>query len=307
MRAKRVLLILLVCVLALLLFSGTALAKDQSAGNVKPVVSTSWLAGNLGKPGLVVIDMRTSDSYAGGHIPGSINLPLFPNWAVAVPGVDPPPWMELPPTEDLLATIGVAGITLSSTVVVVGEIELLPQPPAPRFANLSDTTRVATTLVYAGVKKVAILEGGYPKWNGEGRPTDTVVPVVDPVDYDSEVMEEAFVDMAYVEARIVGGGATIVDARDLADYEIDSIPTALSLPASLIWESDGTYESTGKLRGMALDVIGPFKHDEVIVYCGVGGYASSWWFVLTEVLGYRNVKLYDGSWQEWTFFHPPAS
>jgi len=316
MKANRVLLFLLVCGLGLLVFSGTALAtKNQSVGNVQPIVSTSWLAGNLGKPGLVVVDIRTPDplipgsGYPAGHIPGAISLPLDTNWAVNLPGptAGPPPHTELPSKEALFITLGANGITPSSTVVVVGDTaELLPSPPKPLYGNLADTTRVATTLIYAGVKKVAVLEGGYPKWAEEGRPTDTVVPHVEPVEYESEVLDEAFVDMGYVETQAVPGGSSIIiDARDLdPDYAGGHIPTALSLPAASIWESDRTYKSTGKLRGMALDVIGPFKRTEVIVYCGVGGYASSWWFVLTQVLGYQNVKIYDGSWEEWAPNHP---
>jgi thiosulfate/3-mercaptopyruvate sulfurtransferase len=50
---------------------------------------------------------------------------------------------------------------------------------------------------------------------------------------------------------------------------------------------------------MAAGVVGGPRSQEIIVYCGVGGYASSWWFVLTQVLGYENVKIYDGSAQEW--------
>jgi thiosulfate/3-mercaptopyruvate sulfurtransferase len=70
-----------------------------------------------------------------------------------------------------------------------------------------------------------------------------------------------------------------------------------------MWKSnpDGTYAYRDKstLGAMASGVIGKHRDKEIIVYCGVGGYASSWWFVLTQVLGYDNVRIFDGSAQEW--------
>jgi len=66
-----------------------------------------------------------------------------------------------------------------------------------------------------------------------------------------------------------------------------------------MFSKDGTYLKESDLRAMAEGVIGPNNSKEIIVYCGVGGYASTWWYVLTQILGYRNVKLYDGSMEEW--------
>jgi thiosulfate/3-mercaptopyruvate sulfurtransferase len=84
------------------------------------------------------------------------------------------------------------------------------------------------------------------------------------------------------------------------------IPNAKSLPTPSIWNQnpDGTYtyKDAKTLSKMTLGVIGESvdsRTQEIIVYCGVGGYASSCWFVMTQVLGYQNVKIYDGSAQEW--------
>lgn len=87
------------------------------------------------------------------------------------------------------------------------------------------------------------------------------------------------------------------------------IPTAVNLPTPNLWsittDTEGnaayiTYKDVGTLKEMASNVVGRAKGREIIVYCGVGGYTSTLYFVLSKVLGYKNVKFYDGSAQEWT-------
>jgi thiosulfate/3-mercaptopyruvate sulfurtransferase len=176
---------------------------------------------------------------------------------------------------------------------------------------LANATRVADTLIYAGLKSVAILDGGYPKWVAEKRPTTKEAAARKSVKYQGEVNKAMFVPMDYVKKQV--GKAVIIDARDSNVYsggivepfakKPGHIPTAKSLPAPWIWNEnpDGTYtyKDSETLGTMAAGVVGGPRSQEIIVYCGVGGYASSWWFVLTQVLGYENVKIYDGSAQEW--------
>jgi thiosulfate/3-mercaptopyruvate sulfurtransferase len=77
------------------------------------------------------------------------------------------------------------------------------------------------------------------------------------------------------------------------------IPGAYSLPVIWVWEPDGTYRPADLIAGMATGAIGDDRGREVITYCGVGGYASTWWYLLTQVLGYTDVKIYDGSMEAW--------
>ena len=155
--------------------------------------------------------------------------------------------------------------------------------------------------------------GGFPKWEAEGRATveDPATPT--PTSYGGEFLNDVIVSTEYVEEQIHIRSSVIVDARDLEVYlgKVDEpdwapgayghIPTARALPTPWIWTTDdgGVYRRTLALRLMAAAVVGVKKDREIIVYCGVGGYASSWWYVLTQVLGYRNVKFYDGSSQAW--------
>lgn len=317
--------------IASLFLGGYAHAKHTPpwARTFSPIVSTDWLERNLYRKNLVILDIRSEGEYAEGHIPGSINEPFvtgfgscggpISNWIIET---DDCLWLEVPGATDLFSTIGNLGITRDSRVVIV----TAPADPSisPPEYGLANATRVALTLIYAGVKKVAILDGGYPKWvedypDPEDNPVQPTSPV--PRSYWGKVKDAMFVSAEYVENHI--GKAVIIDARDAIVYfgvEVEPwapsendrghIPSARSLPAPWIWdinpdETYYTYKDREALNKMASRVIcdpcGYKGHgdQEIIVYCGVGGYASSWWFVLTQVLGYKNVKVYDGSAQEW--------
>ena len=270
---------------------------------VSPLVSTDWLGANIGDPKLVILDVRISDDYVAGHIPNAVNVPFvvpFSAWITMKDDL----LLELPDKADLFNAIGSAGIKSDSLVVVVGGA-------GDTFA-LAGITRVADTLLYAGVKNVAILDGGYDKWVKEGKTvsTEPVMPTL--VAYTGEVNEAMFVSKDYVAKKIKK--SVIADARDADVYfgvrleeawtsRLGHIPSAKSLPAPWLWtfaEGVGTYKNIDELREMASGIIGKDASKEIIVYCGVGGYASTAWFVLQEVLGYTNVKVYDGSAQEWT-------
>jgi thiosulfate/3-mercaptopyruvate sulfurtransferase len=304
--------------LASLFLTGYAYAKHVPpwTRTIDPIVSTDWLFANTAE--VVTLDIRSPADYAAGHIPGSINEPFVTafdpckgpssNWIV---GSDDCLWLQVPDVNNLLITIGNLGILRDSRVVVV----TAPNPGEPPFYGFANATRVALTLIYAGVKNVAILDGGYPKWAVELRPISTVPTNATPVTYQPKVNKEMFVSVEYVRKHI--GKAVIVDARDAEVYfgvtiedfapKEGHIPHARSLPTPWMWKlnPDGTYtyKDTETLGAMASGVVGRYKGIEAIVYCGVGGYASSWWFVLTQVLGYNNVKIFDGSAQEWVRYY----
>ncbi|MFX1319936.1 MAG: sulfurtransferase, partial [Promethearchaeota archaeon] len=293
-------------------------------------VSTHWLYKQLDHPRLVIIDVRSDDLYAANHIPGAISI-NGSRWITNPPfGLDVP-WMELPDADYLFNLLGSHGIRANSKVVVVGSTSgPLTVPPIGLY-NIADITRVAMTLVYAGVNHVGILDGGYEAWESDGYPVTQELPVMTPVPFNGRVKESMIVDTEYVESRL--GKAILVDARDAIVYSgvvvepwppnptPGHIPGAKNLPAPLLWSletnEDGTWLYSAKyydiaiLREMASQIVGRSRGGwhwccwhrcdrEIIVYCGVGGYASTVFFVLSEVLGYRNVRVYDGSWQAWT-------
>jgi thiosulfate/3-mercaptopyruvate sulfurtransferase len=279
--------------------------RDAAAGPARaidPFVSVDWLEEHLGSTGPVVLDLRSAADYVAGHIPGSISVPFSSDsaWARPADGLG----FELPPQDDLFKTIGDCGISGDSVVVLVGGVSQAGYP-------MVDTARVGTTLIYAGVQNVAILQGGFHAWSDKGLPVTTDVPQPEPVTYSGMVDESIFASTDYVEQQI--GVATILDTRSAEVYSgamIDPvapkaghIPTAKSLPTQSAWRTGGTYAPDATLEQLAAGVLGSDKDQPVIVYCTYGGTASCWWFVLTQVLGYRDVELYDGSAQAWVKDH----
>ena len=182
-------------------------------------------------------------------------------------------------------------------------------PPVIPYLSLGSPGRVALALAYAGLKRAAILDGAFEKRVSEGKPVTTESTRITPVLYTYRCARDLFVDMEEVENSL--GEIVLVDARDADVYagaviepwstKPGHIPTAVSLPASSLWNTaDGTYKSKAEIKAAAEAVIGTCKKRDIVVYCGVGGYAGTVWFALTRILNYKNVKVYDGSAQEWT-------
>jgi len=293
-------------------------AYAGDARGIEPIVSTDWLSAHSAE--VVILDIRSPADYAAGHIPGSINEPFVTafdptcrgpssHW---INGSDECLWLQLPEKEDLFKTIGNLGITKDSLVVIV----TAPNPNEPPYFGLANATRVADTLIYAGVKNVAILDGGYLKWVAERKSTSKDVPKVNPTTYSDKVNKEMFVSLDSVRKRT--GKTILIDARDAEVYfgaaiepfapKAGHIPAARSLPTPWMWQelktedktyTYYTYKDRKILKAMASGVIGGDVNKKIMVYCGVGGYASSWWFVLTQILGYKNARIFDGSAQEW--------
>lgn len=282
-----------------LVFSFAAACGGE--GTIAPIISTEWLEENLDLENLVIIDIRSAGAYAEGHIPKAVNVPLempFSAWTTTRNGL----LVEVPDDAGLFSMIGACGINGDSLVVIVaGSAETAPPSP-PVYA-----TRAACTLIYAGIENVAILDGGFSKWAAEKRVVTDVLPTVKPVAYNGKVNQEIFVSQDYLKEQLKK--AVIIDTRDPAVYfgvkadpnapKAGHIPAARSLPASWLWNEDGTFKSREVLDAMAAGVIGKQGKEEVILYCSTGTSATSWWFVLSRVLGYEKVRLYDGSANEW--------
>ncbi len=263
--------------------------------SLAPLVSTGWLEDNCRSDELVVVDISIEETYKAGHIPCSINIP-FARWAVERNGLS----LELPEKEELFAILGECGLNRGSSVVVVNNVDTL--------YSRADAARTAMTMIYAGITNVAVLDGGYEKWLRENRSLSDKVSEQTGTGYHGEVNEEMFVSWDYVLRKI--GKSIIADARTADVYSgrvqepmaerAGHVPSAKNLSASLLFTEEGVYKKTDDLRTIAAGVVGDNSSQEIILYCGVGGFASAWWFVLTQVLDYDNVKIYDGSAQEWT-------
>ncbi len=279
----------LIPLLVLLLFT------PAPAQEIAPIVSTEWLAANIDNPRLVALDIRKIEDYQEGHIPGALSA-YYGMWTASKEGQH----TEFPPEDDLFDAIGDLGIRSDSLVVIVCKTyHCFYQVMAPR---------VLCTLQYAGLTNLSILDGGQEKWVKEGRALSTVPVKPAKTIYKGKLNKEYHVGKDYVAGRL--GKATFVDVREPSLFtgktkqefveKAGHIPGAVNLPASAAYTKQGTFKSREELERLAIAAVGTDKTRELITYCDAGRCCPTWAFILMRVLGYKNVKLYDGSFEEWT-------
>ncbi|MDX9957862.1 MAG: sulfurtransferase [Clostridia bacterium] len=263
-----------------------ALAAPVFARGIDPVVSAEWLEANLDN--VVVVDMRKIDEYKAGHVPGAVSLlGLY----VPMAGLS----NEVPEADELSELLAEAGIDAKSKVVVV-------ETDGARFAW---ATRAAWTLVYAGVADVAVLDGGFAAWTKASKRVATGLEFKDETDFEVKFVPGYFADKAYVLKNLKS--AQIVDVRAYDNYfgvtkqgfveQFGHIPGAMMLPASWIVGADGLVKAKAELEAMvAAQRIS--NRQEMVIHCDSGVLATAWWWILTQQLGWTNVRSYDGSAQE---------
>ncbi len=283
-------LVYLSALLALIL----ALPLTAGARDITPIVSTDWLQENLSNARLVVIDVRKVEEYKAGHIPGAVNV-FYGTWAIKKGSL----LNELPAADDLMDAVGNAGIGSDSLVVVVGKMDA----PTDRV----DLTRVAWTLKYAGLENVSLLDGGQNKWVKEGKTLSTDAPKVKAKPFKGKLNRNLFVNKDYVKSSL--GKAMLVDVRESDFYagkkklpfvdRMGHLPGAVNLPTSYAYNPDGTFKTIPELSAMISINIGDDKSKEIITYCDTGKFCTAWSFLVSELFGYTNVKVYDGSSQDW--------
>jgi thiosulfate/3-mercaptopyruvate sulfurtransferase len=286
--------------MALMVF---ALASPARAETMTPLVSTGWLKQHLKDADVVVLDIRSAidgggaEAYAAGHIPGAVHSDYDKaGWRVTRNGV---PFM-LPTVAELEKLIGETGIDEDTHVVVV--------PAGVHFTDFGSAARTYWTLKVAGVAKVSILDGGYAAWAAERNAVETGASEPSPKIFTATLNKSLFVDAREVEAIERDGGATLVDARPASFFAgrekapaaqgYGHIPGAVSLDSATFYAAaTNRLRPQAELASLAASAVpaGP-----TVAYCNTGHWASTDWFVLSEILGRKDVKLYYGSMVDWT-------
>ena len=261
---------------------------------VPPVVTIKWLLENKANPSLVIVDIRKVEEYREGHIPGSVNL-TYSAWRTMENGIT----CQLPLKDDIEENLGSAGIGQGSIVVIAGKTETDLDRARP--------ARVAWTMKYAGINKVAILDGGYTRWTGEGNPVEKGWVKATPKPFCCKWNERVLCSKDCLKEK--AGRVAIVDTRlhsyftgevkDPGAAKQGHIPGSVNLPYTLAFNEDGTYVSREKLAGPAVRAVGKDTKKEIVLLCCTGRFSPTWWFMLGEVLGYEKVSIFDGSIEEW--------
>jgi len=268
-------------------------ALDLSPLKIPGLVETDWLNTNLGKPGLKIIDLRTQPEYNSGHIPGSLSLNLE-SLRGLVRGVP----SSLLPVAMLAEHFSLMGVRPDDFVVLVCT------------DKLQDATLVGMACERLQHSRYGMLRGGFPKWQAEKCPLDTIFPSIKPSHYPVPERPETFtVTAREVLTAINKPGTIILDVRS-ADYFTGKkqdeargghIPGAINRPFSEDVATVDTYNAfkpIDALRGIYGKLI-PTKETPVIVHCRTGHQASQTYFVLVRLLGYSDVTWYDAGWTEW--------
>jgi thiosulfate/3-mercaptopyruvate sulfurtransferase len=261
------------------------------------LVTTSWLAEHLGEAELVVAEVdENTDLYEEGHIPGAVKL----HWR---DDLQDPVERDIVDRETFERVLGDRGIGNDSTVVLYGD------------KNNWFAAYAYWYLKVYGHADVRILDGGRQKWIDEGRDLTTEVPSPTSRSYAAAERDETI--RAYrdqVREWLEAGGVALVDVRSPGEFAGDliappgyeqegaqragHIPTAVSIPWASAVNDDGTFKPADELREL-YGGKGVTAAQPVTAYCRIGERSAHTWFVLSELLGYEDVRNYDGSWTEW--------
>jgi thiosulfate/3-mercaptopyruvate sulfurtransferase len=275
----------------------TSETRFQDYAHPEVLVTTQWVAEHTDDPGVRILE---SDEdlllYEMGHIPGALKL----DWQTQ---------MQQPVIRDFVDRAGFEqlcrerGIANDTHVVFYGD------------RNNWYATYGYWLFRYFGHDDVRVMDGGRAKWEAEGRPMTREVPTYPATGYTAKEPDgsiRAFRDD--VMAQIQAGDPALVDVRSPQEYtgellhavgypqegaqRAGHIKGAQNIPWGSAVNEDGTFKSADELRAL-YGSKGITADKPVIAYCRIGERSSHTWFVLRELLGYPDVRNYDGSWTEW--------
>jgi thiosulfate/3-mercaptopyruvate sulfurtransferase len=265
----------------------------------KWLVTTDWLADNLGDPALVVLDgsyylpamRRDADAeYLAGHIPGALRFDID---EVADTKTDLP--HMLPTAAAFAAAVGKLGIGDDDTIVAYDGHGMFASP------------RVWFTFRLFGAENIYILEGGLPKWKAEGRPLESAALIRPAKSFSTRKDVDAVATLDRVRRAVAESSAQVIDARPADRFRGEAaeprpglrsghIPGSFNVPSTMVVEN-GLLAPQERLRA-AFAAGGVDLDKPVITSCGSGVSAAILWLAL-DALGRAPEALYDGSWAEW--------
>jgi len=272
---------------------------ERGYAHPEVLVDTQWVADHLNDPNVRIIESDEDPLlYASGHIPGAVEV----DWVRDLNDPVRRDYIDKARFEELMSRIGV---TPEMTVVFYGD------------KNNWWATYAFWVFQLFGHTNAKIMDGGRLKWEKEGRPLVREVPSYPRTQYVAKERDDsrirAFRDqvLKHMEAR-----KPLVDVRSPEEFRGERthmpeypqegvlrgghIPGAKNMPwARAVNPEDGTFKPAAELRQLYVEQLGLKPEDEIITYCRIGERSSHTWFVLTYLLGFPNVRNYDGSWTEW--------
>ena len=260
------------------------------------LVETDWVASHLEDPQVRLVE---SDEdyllYETGHLPRAVKVDWFTT-------LQHPVRRDFLNREEFEALCRTSGIANDTTIIFYGDKNNW-------FACYS-----FWLFEYYGHQKMKIMNGGRAKWMAEGRPMTNEVPRFSPTNYQAKEPDSSIRAFRDEVLKQVQEKRPLVDVRSPQEFTGEllhmpnypqegaqrggHIPGAVNVPWSKAVREDGTFKSEEELRQI-YESVGARPDEKIIAYCRIGERSSHTWFVLKYLLGYPNVKNYDGSWTEW--------
>ncbi len=272
--------------------------SSRGYANADKLVSTEWVAARLSDDNVRIIESNEDPLlYPSGHIPGAVEV----DW---VKDLNDPLRRDYLGKSGFEALAGRIGITPETTVIFYGD-----------KSNWWATYALWVFELF-NHSNAKIMDGGRLKWVEEGRELTREAPSISPSSYSAPERDDsqirAFRDAVLQHTQEAG---QLVDVRSPAEFSGEKlhmegypqegavrgghIPGASNVPWSRAANEDGTFKNAADLRAIYLDEIGLNPAEPTIAYCRIGERSSHTWFVLTNLLGFGDVRNYDGSWTEW--------
>ena len=276
--------------------------KEKEYVHPEVIVDTQWVNDHLKdeKVRIAEVDYDPTANYELGHIPGAVLI----NWKADINDPITRNILSRQAFEDLLQRIGVNNDDNNTTTLVL-------------YGDFNNWFAAFAFWVfkYYGYRDVRIINGGRKKWLLEDRPVSKDIPQYPKGGYKVAAKPDTNIRVFLDYVKDTLGSKALIDVRSLKEFtgEITAppeyptehaqrgghIPEAVNIPWSqAVNDSDGTFKSADELKNL-YESKGITTDKEIITYCRIGERSSHTWFVLKYLLGYPNVKNYDGSWTEW--------
>ncbi|HET7578851.1 MAG TPA: sulfurtransferase [Bacillales bacterium] len=259
------------------------------------LVTTDWADEHKGDSDVQLVEVDVDNSaYESGHIEGAIAW----NWTTQL---NDEVRRDILSPEQMAELLGNTGITPDTTVVLYGD------------NNNWFAAYAYWQLKMFGHDKVKLINGGRVKWELENRSYTKEVPTVETVEYPVQNASQELRAMQSDVAQALNGATALVDVRSPQEFSGEviappgmtetaqrggHIPGAANIPWKQATNEDGTFKSEKELKALYADK-GVTEDKNVITYCRIGERSAHTWFALHELLGFKNVRNYDGSWTEW--------
>ena len=267
-------------------------ATDPAELTAPTVVSTRWLAERLGK--VTVVDVRENKAdHERMHVRGAVHLPVK-----GMRDKFGEKELFLQPADKLAARFGALGIGNDTPVVLYAE------------DKMQDATQVALAFLRAGHRRLAILEGGLLRWAADQLPMDGAAVAVTPAQYAPIADADDFtITVDQLAQRVQARDVEILDVRPtdffVGDKSTEARPGHIPGARNRLFSKDLVRTESGhwwlaadELRKQ-YDALGFAPDDSIVVNCRTGHTASTTYFLLRHMLGYKDVKWFNGSWTEW--------